>query len=331
MKYINNVIVFIAVLLFIFTTSLFLTNRLYFLFLEKDNETVETSKDKITYIDFSDNYISSDNAKFVNGNLYINVGGNYNLTGTLIDGTIYIDTSDNVILDLNNVKIENEMHEAINNRKSQKLIINCEKNTNNVISDGTNSKSSILSVGDIYLQGKGNLLIYGNGNGGITATKGSIVIDDINLYTIANMSAFIAYNQLIINGGNILGFGNDLVQTISNLSTQNTIFFNFDDKVLSNTNLSLVNEDNDNIITFETLKDIKTITFSSSKLKKGNYYLLGDFDCTEDSINGVYSNCEYEEFNRIKLGISDTFIVKDKNNWYGNMDLMINNDVLTPV
>lgn len=330
MKYINNFIVFIAILLFIFTVSLLVTNKLSLLLLENEDEVV-INKDDITYIDLSEYYSDNDKAKFVNGNLYINVGGKYNITGNLSNGTIYIDTSDNVILDLDNVKIINNLNETINNRKSKKLIINCEDNTNNILSDGENSKSSILSVGDIYLQGKGNLLIYGNNGNGITTTKGSLIIDDINLYTVANLSAFKIYNQLLINGGKVLGLGNDLVQTISNMSTQNAIFFNFDNKIPINTNLALTDENNINLVVFEILKDAKTITFSSPKLKKGNYYLLGDFDCLDKSINGIYSGCEFENYNKIKLGISDTFIVKDKNNWYGSMDLINNNDGITPI
>ena len=53
MKYINNFIVFIAILLFIFTVSLLVTNKLSLLLLENEDEVV-INKDDITYIDLSE-------------------------------------------------------------------------------------------------------------------------------------------------------------------------------------------------------------------------------------------------------------------------------------
>ena len=75
---------------------------------------------------------NSSKVKISNNNIYINSGGVYDVSGILYNGTIYIDTKEDVILNFDEVTIVNEDIGVIDNRKSSKVIINLEDDTNNI-------------------------------------------------------------------------------------------------------------------------------------------------------------------------------------------------------
>ena len=155
------------------------------------NDSKDIEEEQITYIDLGViSKISSDKAKVSDNNIYINSGGTYELTGILHNGTIYIDTNEEVTLNLNGITIVNENTSIIDNRKSPKVIINLEKKSNNILSDGTNSLSVIKSIGNLFLEGEGSLLLYANNGNGITVNNSDLIINDINLYIIAQKDAF---------------------------------------------------------------------------------------------------------------------------------------------
>ena len=268
--------------------------------------------------------VSSEKAKVFNNNIYINEGGIFDVSGILYNGTIYIDTSEDVTLNFNEVTIVNENTSVIDNRKSKKVIINLKSDTNNILSDGSTSASAIKSVGDLFLQGGGNLLIYGNNENGITVSNGSLIIDDIILYIIAQGDAFNVANEFLINSGTVLGFANDEMQPPSDLSKQNTLLFNFGSVFKENTAFSLVNSQNESLINFIGLRDFKTLTLSIPKLDMGRYRLLKEISCDARIKNGVYKECEASGGEIVNIGITDSYVVNAKWNWYGTMDIIIN-------
>ena len=144
---------------------------------------------------------NSRSVRIVNNNIYINDGGTYEVSGILYNGTIYIDTSDDVTLNFDEVTIVNEFTSTIDNRKSSKVIINLAEETNNILSDGSDSSSSIKSVGDIFLEGQGSMLIYANNESGIATSNGNLVVNGIDLYVIAQGSAFDITKEFLINSG----------------------------------------------------------------------------------------------------------------------------------
>ena len=83
-----------------------LTNFFLFSFtIKKQNINVEN----IIYINLGViPEISSDNAKFLNNNIYINEGGTYSIKGVFVNWTIYIDTHGEINVILNNVTIVTE-------------------------------------------------------------------------------------------------------------------------------------------------------------------------------------------------------------------------------
>lgn len=268
---------------------------------------------------------SSSNASIVNNNIYINKGGIYNFKGILINGTIYIDTKESVTLNFGGVTLVNEIGSIIDNRKSEKVIINLEEDTNNILSDGNASLSVIKSVGDIFLEGKGSLLMYANGNNGITLSNGNLVINDVVLYVIARMDAFNVANEFLINSGTVLGLGNNNMQTTSSLSKQNTLLFNFNDPFLEKSNFVLTTMDYKILFSFEALRSFKTLTLSIPDLDNGTYRLFTNNVCDSKDNNGIYSECEANRDYPVKIGVNDAYIVNNKWNWYGSFDNIINN------
>lgn len=125
MKLIRNILLIIIIILIIIFLVLI---GLKPVILEM-NDSKDIEEEQITYIDLGViSKISSDKAKVSDNNIYINSGGTYELTGILHNGTIYIDTNEEVTLNLNGITIVNENTSIIDNRKSPKVIINLEKN-----------------------------------------------------------------------------------------------------------------------------------------------------------------------------------------------------------
>ena len=267
---------------------------------------------------------NSSKVKISNNNIYINSGGVYDVSGILYNGTIYIDTKEDVILNFDEVTIVNENIGVIDNRKSSKVIINLKDDTNNILSDGTNSLAAIKSVGDIFIEGSGSMLIYANNESGIKTNDGNLVLNGIDLYVIAQGSAFDISDEFLVNSGVVLGLGNGGMQTTSNLSKQNTLLLNFTDTFLEGTTLSLKNAKDENIINFIGLRDFKTLTLSSPDLSKGKYFLYQDILCDARIKNGIYNDCVATDGKQVNISITDTFLVNDKWNWYGSMDIIIN-------
>lgn len=311
-------IIIIAILLIIIGGFLLLRP----IFFNNDLEVINNNVNKID-ITLGGNHTSSDDSvKISNNNIYLNKGGIYNIKGILNNGTIYIDTSDDVTLNLNNVTIVNETNSVIDNRKSQKVIINLNEGSNNILSDGNNSVAAIKSVGDLYIEGSGKLLIYANNNNGIN-TNGNLIIDGGFIYIAALNDVFNVLKELLINNGYVIGIGNNTMKEPNELSKQNTFLFNFNETFSENTTLSISSSTNDYLLNFIALRDFKTLIISHSVLKKGNYHILRDIECSGKLVNGIYIDGEVTGGERIVISLADTFSINGKSNWYGKKTINI--------
>ncbi len=287
---------------------------------------IDTSEEnEITFIELGViPKISNENANIFNNNIFINNGGIYEVEGILNNGTIFIDTNEEVTLKFNGVTIVNENSSIIDNRKSSKLVINLEKDSNNILSDGQSSASVIKSVGDLFLEGDGSLLLYGNNGNGITVSNSNLVIDNINLYIVSKKDSFNVTGDFLINSGTIIGFGNNLMQPPSRASKQNTLLLNFASSYEENTSFSLVNSANSSLLNFINLREFKTLTLSTPALKEGRYHLLKDIECDALVKNGIYKECNTTGGKRVNIGITNSYVINAKWNWYGPMDIITN-------
>ena len=317
----NGLIIVIVIMMIVFLVLIGLEPVIMEMYLN-ENDLIQETKNTIELGVVSKT--NSEDVRILNNNIYINDGGTYAVSGILYNGTIYIDTADDVTLNFDGVTIVNESYSVIDNRKSAKIIINLEKNSNNILSDGTTSTSAIKSVGDIFLEGEGSMLIYGNSGNGITTSTGNLVINGNYLYIIAKEAVFDIADEFLINSGVVLGLGNGGMQPTSNLSKQNTLLFNFDSEFKEGTNFSLRNFKEENMINFVGIRDFKTLTLSLPSLEMGRYQLYQNIMCNSKIKNGIYQDCVTSTGDLINISITDTYIVNSKWNWYGAMDIIIN-------
>ena len=294
------------------------------IFINNEIETIPESTNTINITLGVNPKVDDSSVKISNNNIHINEGGIYNVSGILVNGTIYIDTSDDVTLNFNGITMVNEINSVIDNRKSNKLVINLANNTNNILSDGGTSSATIKSVGDIYLEGNGNLQIFANINNGISS-NGNLVIDGGVIYLWALNDIFSITKELLINSGTIIGLGNNNMKIPNELSKQYTMLFNLTDSLPENTLLSLIDNNNKSIVSFQALRDFSTLIISSPQINKGTYHLLQDIECNKEIENGICISNDYSGGTRINIGFADTFSVINKGNWFGKQGINIVN------
>ena len=294
------------------------------IFINNEIETISDSTNTINITLGVNPKVDDSSVKISNNNIHINKGGIYNVSGILVNGTIYIDTSDDVTLKFNGITMVNEINSVIDNRKSNKLVINLANNTNNILSDGGTSSATIKSVGDTYIEGNGNLQIFANINNGISS-NGNLVIDGGVIYLWALNDIFSITKELLINSGTIIGLGNNNMKIPNELSKQYTMLFNLTDSLPENTLLSLIDNNNKSIVSFQALRNFSTLIISSPQINKGTYHLLQDIECNEEITNGICISNDYSGGTRINIGFADTFSVINKGNWFGKQGINIVN------
>ena len=118
--------------------------------------------------------------------LTITSAGTYNISGSLSNGQIIVDTEDEDIVRiiLNGVTITCSNNSPIYVRNAEKTMIVLQENTQSYLTDGTtytyeesddDSNACIYSKDDLTIYGKGSLTVTGNFNDGITSKDGLII------------------------------------------------------------------------------------------------------------------------------------------------------------
>ena len=172
-------------------------------------------------------------------NININEGGEYNVTGKF-NNSLIIDTTEKVVLNLNNVTINSDITAAIANINTGELVINIPKGTTSTLKDNGSSEydGCIYSSGKLTIQGDGKLYVYGNqeeGEGIATTDNditinggdiyiesaddglnaggdngGVITINDGSIYIKASGDGIDSNKNLIINGGKTYTMGSSI-------------------------------------------------------------------------------------------------------------------------
>ena len=188
--------------------SIFLTLiigcTIYFKFIRKDNTvSLKTNQsDNIDDIDFSNYKKYSIN---LTDSYTIENAGVYTFTGTLNNGSITGDTTDNIKIILDNVSITNESGPAILVENSNVVYIETKDGTTNTLTDGSSFSNeeydaTIYSKDDLVLCGSGTLIINSNYNNAIKSK------DDLKIksgsYEITSIDdGIIAKDSLVIDNG----------------------------------------------------------------------------------------------------------------------------------
>ena len=159
---------------------------------------------------------------------------------------------------------------------------------------GDNGGTITINNGFIYIKASGdgidsnkNLII----NGGIIYTMGSSKGGDAGIDTDKGY---------VINGGLVIALGSDMLETPTTDSKQYSICFNLSDKISSGTLITLVNDKDEVITSFEAKEDFKTLIISSDALENGTYYLLTGGKNTGDSTKGIYTKSNYTSGTKYK-------------------------------
>jgi hypothetical protein len=144
----------------------------------------------------------------------ITAAGTYNLTGSLDDGQIIVNTEDEEVvrLILNGVDIRSSSNSPVYIKKSKKTIIVLTENSQNFVTDAASyifedseedePNAAIFSKSDLTLYGEGSLTVDGNYNDGIASKDGLILRCDTLIVNSVD-DGIRGKDYLVVKEGNI--------------------------------------------------------------------------------------------------------------------------------
>ena len=232
------IIVILSIILSVLLFVIFKDNNRNNMFMPMEDEVEkETTKDDVD----NGNTINEENINLNNyeSNINITKGGEYNISGSF-NYSLIVNSTEKVILNLNNVSINSEITASIANINTGELVINLPSGTTSTLKDKGSSEydGCIYSSGKLTIQGEGKLYVYGNqeeGEGIATTDNditinggeiyiesaddglnaggdngGTITINDGNIYIKANGDGIDSNKNLIINGGKVYTMGSSI-------------------------------------------------------------------------------------------------------------------------
>ncbi|MBR4200753.1 MAG: carbohydrate-binding domain-containing protein [Oscillospiraceae bacterium] len=172
----------------------------------EDEDETENAADPIKYI-----YLKGDTAQYsgdgisVSGSVVtIGKGGTYEISGTLDNGQIYINTDKKKVkLHLNGASITNKAGSAINCQNAKKLTISTLSGTENYLEDGGNhddDKGTVFSEDTVTLKGEGTLNITANFAHGVQSDD-DIIVNGGTINITSTKSGLHSNDGIEINGG----------------------------------------------------------------------------------------------------------------------------------
>ncbi len=186
-----------------------------------DSSDESASADVKAKITLSNNSISAegDGVEVVDKTITINSGGTYEVSGTLEDGQIIVDSADeiNVYIVLNGVDISCSNSAPIYVKSAKNTIITLADNSENYLSDGSEylyeelnddgtvtdePSACIFSKDDLTINGNGTLNVVGNYNNGI-ASKDDLKITAGTVNVTAVNNGLKGKDSITIKGGEI--------------------------------------------------------------------------------------------------------------------------------
>lgn len=290
-----------------------------------------------------------------NSDIEINKKGEYTLTGNL-NGSIIVDSSKKVTLNLNNVTVSSINSPAIYSKKGD-LVINIMDNSVNVLSNGGDSEydGTLYSSSNLIINGKGSLFINGSqidgegiatkdaditinsgdiniisiddginaggdkggtitinsgdiyisaGGDGIDSNK-DIVINDGNIFIMASEkgdnSAIDSKSGYKINGGRVVALTTNKLENPLDESKQKSLVVQTNKTIDKNQNITVVDSDNNEILSFLSAKNFDTIIISTKDILNTNYSVLVNTENTGNLKNGVYNNNTFKKGTKIDI------------------------------
>lgn len=239
----------------IITIAVFLGNN------NNSNSTTNIIVDssKTSYIKLNETSISEENsnAKINKQTITITSGGTYEISGTLKDGQVIVDTKESVTIILNDVDITCSNSSPIY-IKNGTVILTLADNTTNKLTDGSkyslNSdkepEGTLYSKDDLTINGNGYLVVSANYADGIvskdnlTIESGNITINSVDDAIRGTDSVTIKNGTFVINsGGDAIKSSNDTDDTKGLINIVNGTFSitSGQDGIQASTNLQIDN------------------------------------------------------------------------------------------
>ena len=185
---------------------------------EKNNTVIITTpqddeddswKDNTGTVDLDNIEVTGDGISVSDNIITISKGGDFEVTGTLDDGQIVIDTEEKVKLRLSGMSLTNKNGSAVYVKNADKAYITLTDNTENTLTDGENytsgdenEKGCITSRDNLEIKGSGSFTVNGNYNHGIFSSN-SIEIGNGNITVNAKNDGIHANDTLAISGGTV--------------------------------------------------------------------------------------------------------------------------------
>ncbi|WP_305133109.1 carbohydrate-binding domain-containing protein [Thomasclavelia cocleata] len=221
---------------------------------------IGTSELIIKLADNSNNTLSDGGASeydaciYSNGKLTIEGNGTLNVYGNQEEG-------EGIATETNDITINGGI-----------INIECQDDGINAGGDG-----GLITIND------GEIYIKANGDG-IDSNK-NLVINGGNVYTMGSSiggdAGIDTDDGFEINGGTVIALGTDMLEKPEKTSKQKSVCFSLNTKISNGTKVSLKNELDEEIISFEAKEDFRTLIISNSKLTSGTYYLYKDGEKTD--------------------------------------------------
>jgi len=146
--------------------------------------------------------------------------------------------------------------------------------------DGINAggdNGGIITIND------GNITVKASGDG-IDSNK-DLIVNGGTIYTMGSSiggdAGIDTDGSFEINGGEVIAIGSDMLQNPDEASKQKYVSFTLNSKISSESNISLKDSTENEIISFEAKENFKTLIISNSKITSSTYYLYVNGEKTE--------------------------------------------------
>ncbi len=201
-----------------------------------------------------------------NNAIIINERGEYELVGNFANGQIIIDTAEEVKLIFQGINLTGD-RVLLENKQNSNLSIELMASSYNTLK--TTSSSDILT-NKLTIEGSGTLSLINQNGDGISGEN--VSLNSGNIYIFASSKAITG--KLNIKYGNVILFGNELLNNIEEENSQPIMQVNLINPLTETDTITLVDENNNEFIKGNPFGSAKAFLISGPYLKNGNYFIL---------------------------------------------------------
>lgn len=150
--------------------------------------------------------------------------------------------------------------------------------------EGSGNSDIKINDGNIYIDASGDGI---DANGSIYLTGGTVIV---NGPTNSGNGALDYDREFKVTGGTLIASGSSgMAQSASSSSTQNVVMINFSNAISKGEIISIIDEDNNEIITYEASKNYQNIVISTPNIKTNfTYKIYTNIETTNQNNNGLY-------------------------------------------